>query len=115
MHYSLLCVLNSLMMLLFTPPSPPPHTHTPTHTLSCSLILYFPFSLSATIVLGFLSVLTPFALIVYARYSLVMAGCMTGSISAIPRTAIVSFASSSAASCPPTFNNAAHVCAGNNI
>ena len=99
MHYSLLCVLNSLMMLRFTPPPPPP----PTHTLSCSLILYFPFSLSATIVLGFLSVLTPFALIVYARYSLVMAGCMTGNISAIPRTAIVSFASSNAGSCSSHF------------
>ena len=91
-HTSLFCDHVNSVAIHSSLPSPPLPLYT--HTLPCSLILYFPFSLSTTIVLGFLTVVTPFALVVYARYSLIAAGCMAGNISAIPRTAIVSFASS---------------------
>ena len=58
----------------------------------CSAVLYSPFSLGDIVILGFLSAVSLFAMIVYARYSLIMAGCIADSISMIPRTVIVSFA-----------------------
>ena len=71
---------------------PPPPPSPPTRTLPCSVAIHFPFSLGESIVLGILSAVSPFALIVYIRYSLIMAGCWLDNISMVPRTAIVSFA-----------------------